>query len=862
MKSWNRFFLPEVMHVGVILVARWVMRFCPSFQASLLGYALLFGLAFPGTTSSARAQEIPVPAMERSSIASKAAGLIPKTKASIAAVASDGITPVPFAVVLNKNSGEQIMTDIHGLGQISRNPRMDTLLLRSVGFLDLLILPEDQLEGPVRMSEDLVSLATVEIVHQGLAGSNSEALSLQVQDMMAVMEPVAKLEVPQNAAELLWSTGSVLIQQSQQGGGSPILRGFEANRVLLVVDGVRMNNAIYRSGHLQNAITVDAQILERTDVLLGPHSILFGSDALGGVIHYHTRTPLPGERQMKVRASSAFRSPNHSTTAHVDIEIRRPLWASLTSATWSKYGDLRMGSWRSHGNATWGLDSLFVMRANGQDSMVVNESPEIQVGSGYEQLDLLQKFRVALGGGHLDFNFQYSTSTNVPRYDVSSDFSGDQLKWAEWNYGPQNRAMASVNYDRNLRSLDAQWKTLVAYQRVEESRIKRRFGSEWQDTQRESVDVLSWYSTLNKRWFSGLNLTIGLSGALDQVASTANSLNIETGTSRSLLTRYPNDGSRMNTQGIFGVFQMPWRQHQLSSGLRFSHSTLNAQFLPTDSYVLPFDAVSMNNSALTGGISSQWNSQGPWSAMTSISTGFRHPNVDDIGKVREKGGFVLVPNDSVRPEYLTSFEQGITWDYQRKGVLVGTCSGFVSFLNDAIVPQNTLLNGDALFLIDGDSAQVQTNINASYALIYGSRMEWQAQFTPRWAFEGAVNWTRGRQVMSLDGSISPMAHIPPVFGRVAVDYEHRFGDVTCYALFSSHKPKEDFGDFATDNLGLMLPDGSPSWWTLNVEGSLQLHEKWEWRLGLRNIFDMHYRVFASGISAPGRGIYTSLHASF
>ncbi|NJN34367.1 MAG: TonB-dependent receptor plug domain-containing protein [Saprospiraceae bacterium] len=70
------------------------------------------------------------------------------------------------------------------------------------------------------------------------------------------------------------------------------MRGFEASRVLLVVDGVRMNNLIYRSGHLQNAITVDQNMLDRVEVLFGTASTVYGSDALGGVVHFFTKKPL------------------------------------------------------------------------------------------------------------------------------------------------------------------------------------------------------------------------------------------------------------------------------------------------------------------------------------------------------------------------------------------------------------------------------------------------------------------------------------------------------------------------------------------------------------------------------------------
>ena len=90
-------------------------------------------------------------------------------------------------------------------------------------------------------------------------------------------------------ADLLEKKGGVSVQRSQLGGGSPNIRGFEANRVLLMIDGVRLNNAIYRSGHLQNIITVDEFILNDIEIVFGPSSVLYGSDAIGGTVHMKTK---------------------------------------------------------------------------------------------------------------------------------------------------------------------------------------------------------------------------------------------------------------------------------------------------------------------------------------------------------------------------------------------------------------------------------------------------------------------------------------------------------------------------------------------------------------------------------------------
>jgi len=150
----------------------------------------------------------------------------------------------------------------------------------------------------------------------------------------------------QNTADLLVSTGNVFIQKSQLGGGSVTLRGFEANRNLLVIDGVRMNNLIYRGGHLQNIITTDQSSFDRIEVLFGPASTIYGSDALGGVIAMYTKKPelsLNQKKHFELNAFSRYGSVNKEITAHVDVNAGNQKLASFTSLSFSDFGDLKSG---------------------------------------------------------------------------------------------------------------------------------------------------------------------------------------------------------------------------------------------------------------------------------------------------------------------------------------------------------------------------------------------------------------------------------------------------------------------------------------------------------------------------------------
>ena len=832
---------------------------------AMIAFTLVYSQEKPTTKRSQSVQ--PTVESAASYIPTDSPGVLLQHTQEIQAISSNGGVPIPFVVIFNNNTGQQMVTDESGVAMIRRNPNVDTLLLRSIGFIDRMIYPGEPIPSQLRMVEDMISLDQVEVVSQGLVSAEVAALSNSAKSLNVVPVAVTKLEVPQNSAELLWSTGSVLVQQSQQGGGSPILRGFEANRVLLVVDGVRMNNAIYRGGHIHNALSIDPNILERTDVLLGPNSILFGSDAMGGVIHYHTRQPRLGQNRVQTRVSSAFRSPNTSYSVHGDVEWSGNRLASLTSFSYSSYDDLRMGQWRRHGDANWGLDSLYVIRVGDSDEVRINEDPSVQRGSGYQQQDWLQKFKFRLAQGMMDVNFQWSSSSNIPRYDRSWEFFNDEVKWAEWNYGPQQRGMISTRYQKTLPRWDLAWNTLVSYQSLSESRIKRRLHSNSRESQMEAVRVFNAYSTVSKRFYNGLHVTVGANYSDDQVRSDAETIDIVTGAIQPLDTRYPNAGSEMGMAALFINGRWKRQNQELTGGVRWSRSSLDASFIPGIHYTLPFDQVEMRNSALTGGLSHKWsNPMQEWASITSFSTGFRHPNIDDMGKVREKGGYVLVPNDSLRPEYLYSLEQAFHWDFRNEQILMLTLSGFGSKLNDAIVPQLATLDGSDRFYIDGDSAYVQTNINASRALIGGMRGEVQARLTSNWSIEGAINWTVGDQFIRNPATgleeRMPMSHIPPLFGRVASDIRGRWWTLEIYSLFSGSKLASKFGPFATDNLEFMLDEGAPSWWTVNAEWSAKLHESVECRVGVRNAFDLHYRVFASGISAPGRGVYASLHTSF
>ncbi|GAB3540375.1 hypothetical protein GCM10027443_38180 [Pontibacter brevis] len=472
----------------------------------------------------------------------------------------------------------------------------------------------------------------------------------------------------------------------------------EANKVLLVVDGVRMNNAIYRGGHLQNIITLDNSMLERAEVIFGPSSVIYGSDALGGVLHFHTLQPQLADTSDQTFSGSAFTryatAPNEKTV-HTRFNYGRRHWASLTSITVTDFGNLRQGSNRPDKYGDLGMRNYYAARIAGRDTMLVNHDPNLQRPTGYIQFDVLQKV-LYQPSAHLrhSLNLQLSTSTDVPRYDRLAEFTGGKLKHAAWYYGPQERLLAAytLSHTRSTRFYE-EARMVMALQRLEESRHNRRFGNPWLSHQTEQVWVYSLNADFSKT-IARNRLQYGTELTYNDVISEANEENIITGKRQPRDTRYPDGGASMHSAAAYLTHS--WdvnRRLVLSQGLRYSFVGLDAAF--NDRTYFPFlqDEVAQRHHALSGNVGAVLLPGGDWRFSILGSTGFRAPNVDDLSKVFDSSpGNVIVPNPGLGPEYTYNAEVSASKDILDR--LHIELVGYRTWYRDAITVQPYTLDGD------------------------------------------------------------------------------------------------------------------------------------------------------------------------
>lgn len=666
--------------------------------------------------------------------------------------------------------------------------------------------------------------------------------------------------------EVVLNTGAVFVQKSQMGGSSPVLRGFEASRVLMVVDGVRMNNAIYRAGHLQDIITLDANMLERAEIIFGPSSTIYGSDALGGVMHFYTKNAefsSDDTMLVKVNAMTRFASVNKEKTGHIDINLGWKNFASMTNITYTDFDDLRSGATKLPGSYKGWDKPFYVKRFGNRDSMVVNPDDNLQVGTGYSQLDVMQRFNIKTGLHFIhNLNFQLSQSSNVPRYDRLTDLQGGKLRWAEWNYGPQKRLFGaySLNYDGRKKLTD-NIKVIAAYQRVEQDRITRRFQRTARTRQNEDVNILSLNVDAFKRVEVKHELRYGMELTYNDVSSHADTFNIINGSEGKAITRYADGGATMMSAAAY--FSHSWEvtdNFVISDGIRFTHTALTAKFIDTTFYKFPFKTASQANQAVTGTIGFTWKETDNYKVSLIFNTGFRAPNVDDLSKVFESSGsIVIVPNPSIKPEYTYNMEMGISKVINKRYKFDFTA--FYTSLVNAMVQADFKLNGEDSAIFNGSKSKVQAMQNVNYGYLYGFTGGVQFDFNDNIFFKNTFTYTYGRYVDVKQDTILPLDHIPPFFGQTSLIYKAKNTDAEFFVRYNGKKNTINYSPSGEDNAVYSadpINGYMPGWFTINIRAGYNITKKIRVNASCENITDNRYRVFASGINAPGRNFIVSL----
>lgn len=766
--------------------------------------------------------------------------------------------PIAGVAVFNLFKTKTTITNLDGVASITPFQSFERIYFQHLSYHKQSML-KSKIKDTIFLTPKSTNLNEIVISASKFEQSKKEVpqriISISAQDIQQT--------TPQTTADLLERSGRVFIQKSQLGGGSPMIRGFSTNRVLITVDGVRLNNAIFRGGNVQNVISINPFNIQNTEVILGAGSVIYGSDAIGGVMNFYTTAPELTETTTPLvytKSNLRYSSANNEKTAQLGLNIGLNKWGFHTSMSFSDFGDLTMGK----SDVQEYLTPFYVTHRNGQDMLMPNHNPRVQKFTNFNQFHAAQKILYKPSKTlTFDFGLHYATTSDIPRYDrLVVQNTNQTLKYAEWNYGPQQWLLANFQLTKlsSRSNLYDKIKSTVAYQHFNESRISRKFDAEDRTIRTEGVEAVSLNLDFDKIINDKTNLFYGAEYIYNKVNSNGLSINIQNNNTEQISSRYPDHAQWSSLASYLSLKYKPSTELTFQSGIRYNvisikaDLTSNAQF-----YDLPFTEANLNTSALTATAGLTWEQSKTVLWKLNTTTAFRAPNIDDIGKVFDsQPGIVVAPNPDLNPEYAYGTELGLNLNFDNSLIL--DFSSYYTYLENAMTRDNFIIDGESELIYDGELSTIQAIQNTSKAWIYGFELGLKARFSKALELTSQYSITKGRQ-KSADHRNVPIRHVAPAFGNAHVVWKHNKITLDGFINYNASLSADDISHELSKYLFAKDVNGNPyvpSWLTLNLRTQYKFSDSISFVGAIENITNEGYRSFASGISGPGRNLIFSI----
>ena len=757
-------------------------------------------------------------------------------------------------------------TDKNGNVSLDKFSRSDTLTIKQYGFKEEK-LPKSKLKNTLILLYDNELLDEVVIS----ASKFSQKFREVPKKVTQINRSMIEFTNPMTSADLLERGGYVYIQKSQLGGGSPMIRGLSTNRLVLSVDGVRLNNAIFRSGNIHNVISISPMNIENTEVIMGSASVLYGSDAIGGVMNFYTKKAKlsnDSNPNIQININSRYSSASNEKMYHIDFNYGLEKIAFLSSFSKSDFDDLTMGI---HGPSDYLRPNYVTQNSAGDDVLVTNSKPRVQRNTGYSQTNFMQKVLYEPNEDlSIDIGIHFSKTGNIPRYDrLIRTNENEGLYYSEWYYGPQEWLLinSQLTFIPKETKFYDELKFGSSFQRFSESRNSRRFSDSFLKSREEELDIFSLNLDFFKKISENSNITYGLEMIENKIGSFAKSINISDLSETPISTRYP-DNSSLNSLGLYVNYKTKIIEDVFfQSGVRYSSTVLKSDLSQNNIYYdFMYENTTLENGAFVGGIGLSWvrNIYNNW--KFNINTAFRSPNIDDLAKVFDsEPGSVVVPNPDLKPERSFGLEFG--GYFRTKNNIELDFSSYVTYLYNSFIRDDfTLSNGVSEIIYDGELSQIQALQNSSKSFIYGIEFGINMFLNKNFRMKSQHNLIAGYELDDLPFGM-PVRHIPPNYGNFHLIYNNGDFTIDTYLNYNSKISFNNLAEserakpymYALDENGNPY---SPSWMTFNVRSKYSFSKMLNINFTVENITNKLYRPYSSGISAPGLNFIFSLSYAY
>jgi outer membrane receptor protein involved in Fe transport len=653
---------------------------------------------------------------------------------------------------------------------------------------------------------------------------------------VSVVGPKALSEMqPRTTPESLWDTPGLFVQQTNHGAGAPIIRGLVGPQILLVVDGVRLNNSVYRAGPLQYLNLVDPLSLSRVEVLRGPGSVLYGSDAMGGVIQLMPHGPRDARRMVdpEVHGASQVRYASAGKTigAHARAEVGYRGFGVLAAGTVQSMDDLRgggdVGGQPYSGYSDYSLLGGAAYRFDGGPLA----GAWTKAGYLYSRLD---------GAGRTD---KLYSNNRLQIYDNEM-----HLVYDRWHFEVDEISTAveiTPSFQHFFERKDTVSMADDLRGRLDAERDEVEVNTFGLDAGLETTLVddrlaLQYGGLFYRDWIDAQRLERAASGAPWILRPDQN---------------YPS-GSTYNQFGGFVMLDtVPYASPAGSRiGVRAGYRLHGmAGDAPAQAGFPEADFSHLGHVVMAA---AQYQHRDVAVVALSFAQGYRAPNLQEAVMLGDAGQFFHVPNDELGPERSDTVELlgrlkawRLTWSW----------AGYVSLLEDLLKREPTTYQGQS----EIDGTEVAHHVNAQSGMLLGMEAGLGVDLGRGVSARGHGSYAWGREDLP-DGSSQPLSRIPPLNGLAALRYERELvplwrGFLETYARWAFRQNRLSPRDESDDR----IPEGgTPGWWTWNVRAGLAGEGHYRLVLAVENLLNAEYRYHGSGLYAPGTNALVSYEASF
>lgn len=607
----------------------------------------------------------------------------------------------------------------------------------------------------------------------------------------------------------------VFLQQTTPGQGAAIVRGLKGSEVLHLVDGMRLNNAIFRNAPTQYMALIAPGTLERIEVVRGAPASLYGSDAVGGVVQAISRVPAFDTAGSRKEAYLAFDTGDLAKILRASLDIGDENLAVLASGEYLSTGNRRTGAGERIG-------------PTGYDSKGGRVAVSYTPGDDRSWL----------------FDLQFANQPMTPRIDeLVPGFGQTEPSSSEFFFAPNERIFGHVRHAREDGLWGANWNFDLAWQRIVDDRISRNYLSDVRRYEANSSDLFGLTINATGDLASG-SWIVGAEYYHDKVASQRQEENLTSGQVVNVAARFP-DGSTVDQAAIYGnILRDLGERHTLSGGLRVS--AVNVDLSPSGTIA----GTSLDQSDISADVGWIVEVADNTLLTANLGYGFRAPNVFDLGTLGERpGNRFNIPNPDLESERITQFDLGIrhraeSWDVD---VVL-----FALHYTDRIA---SVLTGD----VTPDGRDVTQSSNVARADIRGIEASARWSLSASTSADLVVNYVRGDQADSGGNDVSA-DRIPPLNGRLSLRYEWTDSfSVEPYLHFATKQDRLSPRDIRDVRIN---PNGTSGWLTANIAADWALNDEVIVSASLENIADRQYRVHGSGVDAVGRSLFLSLRSAW